>query len=485
MNLRRSGLGLACLVASAIAGCSGDKGDTGASGPTGPEGPAGEAGAPGTPGEPGANGEGGTPGTTPDGGTPATGDPAAAFATATKIKHVVVVFGENISFDHYFATYPKASNLAGETPFAGATTTPKANNLSTPLDTTAAFVAVTGVDLLGANPNFTAAGNGAGKANPFRLAPLQAATSDQGHSYMPEQQASDDGKMDLFPEFTGSAGPPPVGPDAPPASATKGAVMAYFDGNTVSALWNFAQNYAMNDNSWTTQFGPSTPGAINLISGQTNGFTQTSKDPSMMSTSHVTPDGNGGYTMIGDTDPLGDVCSSAADQNLMAGKNVGDLLNAKGITWGWFQGGFDLTVTNANGTTGCARETPQTVPNGQSVSTDYIPHHQPFQYYPSTANPTHARPSSVAAIGHSVEADGTTAEPANHQYDSHDFFDALKAGNFPAVSYLKAPGFQDGHAGYSNPVDEQNFIVQVVQAVQASGDWATTAIVINYDDSDG
>ena len=79
----------------------------------------------------------------------------------------------------------------------------------------------------------------------------------------------------------------------------------------------------------------------------------------------------------------------------------------------------------------------------------------------------------MAAIGHTLEADGVTKDPANHQYDSHDFFDALKAGNFPAVSYLKAPAYQDGHAGYSDPIDEQNFIVQVVTAVQASGDWAT------------
>ena len=128
------------------------------------------------------------------------------------------------------------------------------------------------------------------------------------------------------------------------------------------------------------------------------------------------------------------MCSTAADQNTIAGKNVGDLLNAQGVTWGWFQGGFDLTVTNPNGTTGLQpRSTPATVPAPRATSTDYIPHHAPFQYYASTANPTHARPSRVAAIGHTYETDGTTTEPANHQYDSHDFFDALQAGNFPAV----------------------------------------------------
>ena len=43
-------------------------------------------------------------------------DDGAAF-TATPIKHLVVIFQENISYDHYFGTYPNAMNLPGETPF--------------------------------------------------------------------------------------------------------------------------------------------------------------------------------------------------------------------------------------------------------------------------------------------------------------------------------------------------------------------------------
>jgi phospholipase C len=409
-------------------------------------------------------------------------DVAAEAPTATKIKHVVVIFDENISYDHYFATYPNAANPAGDPGFLASFGTPTGNGLSTPLDVTKAFAPLAGANLLGANPNAGNAANGAGAVNPFRLGPAQAATADQGHNYKPEQAADDNLKMDLFPASVGTAGPPP---GAPPAALTTGLVMGYYDGNTVMELWNLAQQYALNDNSWSTVFGPSTPGAINLISGQTNGFLGTNKDPSTMSANHVTPDGNGGWTLIGDTDPLNDMCSTASDQNTFAGKNVGDLLNAKGVSWGWFEGGFDLTRTNANMTTGCGRSTPQTVAGATSTSTDYIPHHQPFQYYPSTANPTHARPSSVSAVGRSVEADGVTPEPANHQYDSHDFFDALAAGNLPSVTYLKAPAFQDGHAGYSNPLDEQNWLTQVVTAIQATQEWQSTAIIIAYDDSDG
>jgi len=407
--------------------------------------------------------------------------PAANLPTKTPIKHLVVIFGENISFDHYFGTYPNAENRPGEPAFSAAPDTPTPNNLATPLDPTNGFEPLVGVDLLSENPNFTQVDNGADAANPIRLAPSHAATADMGHRYEPEQQAAHGGAMDLFPLHVGNGGPPP----ASLAALGRGLVMAYYDGNTVSAMWSYAQNFAMNDNSWSTTFGPSTPGAINLISGQTNGFERMDLD--LGTSESITPDGNGGYTLIGDPDPLGDSCSGG-EQVTLKGRNIGDLLNAKDISWGWFQGGFNLDVGNENGSTGCERWSPQTVPEASSSpdsSRDYRPHHAPFQYYRTTANPTHARPSSVTAIGSTFAKDGRTLDPANHHYDSRDFFDALKVGNFPAVSYLKAPAFQDGHAGYSNPLDEQSFIVQVVTAVQASSGWDSTAIILAYDDSDG
>jgi phospholipase C len=109
---------------------------------------------------------------------------------------------------------------------------------------------------------------------------------------------------------------------------------------------------------------------------------------------------------------------------------------------------------------------------------DYIPHHEPFQYYTSTQNLKHTRPTSPSTVG-------INGDPANHQYDTHDFFDAINAGNFPTVSYLKAPGYQDGHAGYSDPLDEQNFVVTVINFLQRRPEWESTAVVIAYDDSDG
>lgn len=371
---------------------------------------------------------------------------------ASPIEHLVVIFDENNAFDHYFGTYPVAANPPGEPRFVALPHTPHVHGLTPALRTH--------------NPNLDPA-NGAGATNPFRLDRTQAFTVDQSHAYIPEQEAYDGGKMDLFPKYTGRAQSGGAG-----AFGTRGLVMGYYDGNTVTALWRYAQRFAMNDNSFGDQYGPSTPGAIDLASGQTNGVTFVGGDAGK----YGVHDGQGGYTLIDDVDPAGDVCSRAGRQAKMSGRNIGDLLNQHDITWGWFQGGFDLTVTNPNGTTGCARTSTSPILNGNRH--DYVPHHDPFQYYAATANLAHHRPISVDLIG-------TSHDSANHQYDLHDFFDAARAGHLPAVSFLKPPEYQNGHASDSDPLDEQHFLVTVINFLQQLPEWAHTAVIIAYDDSDG
>lgn len=378
--------------------------------------------------------------------------------TATPIKHLVVIFNENRSFDHYFATYPNAANPTGSIPFVPKPHTPKVNNLAN-------------ANLLVNNPNTNPA-NGTGATNPFRLDRTQANTKSQNHAYTPEQQAYDNGKADLFPKYTGRGTSGGVG-----AFGTNGQVMGYFDGNTVTAFWNYAQNFAMSDNNYTDTYGPSTPGAIEVISGQTNGV------QNIVGTSSSVPDGQGGLTLIGDTDPAYDLCSSKTSTMLLTGKNIGDLLNAEHISWGSFMGGFNITLRNTNGTVGCARSTFSSTVGGTIV--DYIPHHAWFQYYKSTANPYHLRPSSTNAIGHTYAADGKTVDPANHGYDLEDFYAAVKAGNFPAVSYIKMPAYQDGHPGNSDPLDEQVGNVDLINFLQQQPEWGETAVIVTYDDSDG
>jgi phospholipase C len=360
------------------------------------------------------------------------GHSSPASSTTTPIKHLVVLFDENESFDHYFGTYPVAANKGEGPTFTAAPGTPTVNGLTS--------------ELLTANPN---------SAQPQRLTPQQAVTCSQNHGYTAEENAFDHGLMDKFVENTQSTNCTSTGAAKPP-----GLVMDYYDGNTVTALWNYAQNYAMSDNSYDTNFGPSTVGALNLVSGQTHG------------TNVPTASGVDNSTVIGDPDPALDDCGKGGVT--MSGKNVGDLLNAKDTTWGWFQGGFAPTGTDTTGKALCG-STHQNVAGG--TSSDYSAHHNPFEYYASTANPHHVAPSSDSMIGKS--------DRANHEYDLSSFWTAVDDRNMPAVSFLKAAQYQDAHPGNSDPIDEQHFVVDTINRLQKSPDWKDTAVVIAYDDSDG
>jgi len=372
----------------------------------------------------------------------------AASVTATPITHVVVMFQENVSFDHYFATYPNAANSDG-VPFHAAKGTPAVNGLSP--------------ELLTNNPN---------EDQPQRLTPSEALTCDQDHDYTPEQQAMDEGLMDQFVQDTG------VSTCSAPEYSAPGLVMDYYDGNTVTALWNYAQHFAMSDNNFDTEFGPSTPGALNLVSGQTGNGTSVNAQGTPEADSGVIGSQNPTTftgTVYSDSDPYYDNCSDHSGPTIkMSGQNVGDLLNAANISWGWFQGGFAPSARTSSGAPVCGHA--HTNIGGVSV-TDYVPHHNPFEYYASTANPDHLPPASLAEVGHNGQA--------NHEYDLNWFYKDLAAGHMPAVSFLKAPAYENGHPGYSDPIDEQHYLVKTINAIENSKFWAHTAIIITYDDSDG
>ena len=143
--------------------------------------------------------------------------------TATPIKHLVVIFQENISFDHYFATYPYAKNPHDdEHAFHASPNTPTVNNLHSS-------------GLLTNNTN---------EYQPFRFELSQAVTCDMNHDYTAEQSAMNGGLMDKFVKYTS-----PKHCTDPDCFKQ---VMGYYDGNTVTALWNYAQHFAMSDNFFYT-----------------------------------------------------------------------------------------------------------------------------------------------------------------------------------------------------------------------------------------
>ena len=337
--------------------------------------------------------------------------------TTTPIKHIVVIFDENNSFDHYFGTYPNAANPPGEPAFHPLPDTPTVNGFTDAL--------------INANPNAAA---------PFRLDRAQASTCDNDNHYTDEQKAYDGGLIDKVAELLSGTG----------AGCTPNLAMGYYDGNTVTALWNYAQRYAMSDNFFASTFGTTVMGHLNLLSGQTHGAV-----PAAVSGKVA----NG--SVIANVNPTLDDCSTGTVVT-MTGKNIGDLLNAEGVTWGWFYQDWK----------------PASISGGKAQCTGtYNPHYAPFQYYAATANPHHLPPGSVGSIG--------LTDQANHQYAISDFWNALANGNLPAVSFLKTGTTQTGHPADSTPLEEQTFLVNTINRLQESPYWENMAILITYDDSDG
>ncbi len=465
-------------------------------------------------------------------------------STTTPIKHVVVIFQENVSFDHYFGTYPHAANGDGQ-PFKAAKSTPAVDGLTPATDPSLPPSLQHSTNLLFSNPN---------ASQPLRLdssatgLPGNAGgqlTCDQDHNYSDEQQSFDGGAMDRFVQSVGTGGGNT--PFGTPCNANT--VMDYYDGNSVTAMWNYAQHYSMSDNSFETTFGPSAPGAINLVAGDT-GEVDTehlANKPSIATSTapnaDLTADGTGGYSLTSDAQPYWDDCSTR-DAVALKGTNIGDELNAAGLSWGWFEGGvrpstsyqealaatgkggqptrtfepdeFSTYFSNAANRPAhssnqnlCSSVHPVGVALGGTgqwgYKDDYIPHHEPFQYYASTANPHHLTVATTSgqdtlagleSIGKDTQSylGGVPQfNTPNHNYDTSDFSQLVEAINrhelpasaLPAVSFLKAPGYQDGHAAYSEPADEQTFITNEINTLMRSPDWKNTVVMVNYDDSDG
>ena len=266
-------------------------------------------------------------------------------STITPIQHVVVIFDENNSFDHYFATYPNALNPVGEPAFNPVPNTPLVNGL-TPA-------------LISNNPN---------SVKPYRLDRNMASTCDNDNHYADEQKAYDAGLLDKFPESTNAA---------VSATCPAGLVMGYYDGNTVTALWNYAQNFALSDNFFDTEFGTTVMGHLNVISGQTH-------TASVQTISGKVANG----AVIANVEAGFDDCVTTATGTpvQMTSKNIGDLLNTAGVSWGWFYADFPQSTNS------------QPIPFASCPST-YNSHYDPFQYYKTTSNIHHLPPTSPTVIG--------------------------------------------------------------------------------------
>jgi acid phosphatase len=161
---------------------------------------------------------------------------------------------------------------------------------------------------------------------------------------------------------------------------------------------------------------------------------------------------------------------------------IGDRLNAKGIDWAWYAGGWDNAVGNTTGrgyTNGpgptCAD------PNHDPRNSSYprCPdglfqyHHQPFNYY------TAFDPSTPAGA----------ANRQAHLQDEENFIAAAasssKSCDLKAVSFIKPVGAENEHPGYASEPNGSDHLVDLLQSIENSDCAKDTMVIVTYDEFGG
>ena len=355
---------------------------------------------------------------------------AASSNVLSRVGHIVVIYQENWSFDSLYGKFPGANGLANA---GNAVKQVDANSnayavLPQPLDTSAKPPA----------PDARFPAN-------LPVQPFDASqyvqpdqkTGDLVHRFYQEQLQIDSGKMDKFVAYSDAAG----------------LVMSYYDATSLPE-GQLAKQYVMADDFFHASFGGSFLNHFWLICACTPSFfnapgsavAKLGTDGSLISDGSVTPDGYAVNTTFTVNQPHPATAAAAALMPNQSLPTIGDRLNDKGLTWAWYAGGWNDALAG-------------------HADPLFQFHHQPFAYF-------------------TRYADGTDLKK-EHLKDEQDFLAAAKAGQLPAVSFVKPIGSQNEHPGYADEVHGQQHVADLVQAVQQGPNWKDTMIVITYDENGG
>lgn len=442
-----------------------------------------------------------------DGGVVDSSDPAFQTAQLQKeVKTVVVIYAENRGFDNIYGLFPGADGIPGVNPTAVGTYIPQtdrdaANTVLAKLPkvwggVTAAGQSVTipeGQTAAQDNVPFQIDANAAagGFQKTGTVVDQSVVTRDLYHRFFNNQMQINGGKNDKFAAYADAGG----------------LVMGYYDGSKM-AMWNLAKQYVLADNFFQGAFGgsflnhqylicacapvyPATgaavPSSVSVLNPGTNTLTQSATSPASAITgipkfvndSTLTPlnyAGDNQYygvnTMQPPYQPSGNKTAAGANPATadlgnkgtmypQTATTIGDLLDKKGVSWAWYAGAWNAATADASNAT-------------RSViyagTTQFQPHHQPFNYF-KEFDPT--QPASLAYRNQHLK-----------DFDASFLQDAA-AGTLPAVSFYKPQGNLNQHAGYANIADGDAHIAYVVAQLQKSPQWKNMVIVITYDENGG
>jgi acid phosphatase len=411
--------------------------------------------------------------------------PAVAMSTAhaqntgiNTIQNVVVIFAENRSFDNLYGEFPGANGLQNVT----AANSTQADRDGTVLKELPPVW--NGLTAKGVTPPVTQAQTDHLPNKPFAIdspkglnTKLGVVTHDLWHRFYQNQMQIDGGKNDRFVAYADSGA----------------LVMGHYDGSKLP-LWTIAKKYTLADNFFMGSFGGSFLNHFWLVCACTPYYQNADESPAKGLISAVeadkvtlTPapnspksamDGVPKFVRDGDLTPDffavntmqppyqpsknkpakgGD--SKYADPNApttlppQKEKTIGDLLSAKGVSWAWYSGAWQVALDGDRG---------KPVPNFQF-------HHQPFNYFANFAPGTTARAEHIRDGG----------------MNGVEFIKAIDAGKLPQVTFYKPQGNLNEHAGYAAVMAGDQHLADVVAHLEKSRQWPHMLVVVTYDENGG
>jgi acid phosphatase len=430
----------------------------------------------------------------------------AADSKLKSIRHIIVIYQENWSFDSLYGKFPGANGLARSSP-ASLNQTDRFD-LSLAGQSGMPFSLVSGTAVLTTPPQPLNAGAidtrfapGLNTLLPFdALDPSNSSlqpndtTGDLVHRYWHEQSQIDHGTMDWF--VTWSDNP--------------GLTMSYFDAtNMPEGL--LAQRYTMADNFFHAAFGgsflnhqflvaaaapvyPSAPASMQATLDYDGQLLVNATTGKIVHDGNITPIGGQSFTVLGATFDKNYAVNTIYSANLVPTfvnlatsaasllpslndsnpgdvvrpyiPTIGDRLNAAHVSWKWYSGGWD----NALASTASNPANNGVPANPAPVDPLFQWHHQPLAYYDNFAPWKKGVRNPVSAA---------------HLQDENNFFRDLKHDNLPAVIFIKALGPDNEHPGYAGLLQGQQHVADLVAAVKKSDYWEDSLIIVTYDEHGG
>ena len=401
--------------------------------------------------------------------------PAGQRAGLDRIEHVIVIYAENRSFDNLYGLFPGANGIANATPAQ-----------YTQLDHD-------GKALPHLPPVWKGATSAADPAFPADLAnrpyridappinlPLSVKTRDLIHAFYRNQEQIDGGRNDRFAE----------------ASDAGALVMGHYDGSQLP-MWKWAQEYTLADNFFMGAFGGSylnhvwmicacTPVDRNapanlraklddrgwLARAPASPASVLQGPPQFVQSGLLTPDGYSVNTTQPPYQPSIVPPAAGGDPRLtdpakytlppQTLTTIGDTLSAKGVSWAWYSGAWDAAIQDG-------MQPPQAkrvvINYREPGGRNFITHHQPFNYFARFAPGTRDR--------------------AEHLKDESDFVAGIERGALPQVVFYKPQGSLNEHPGYADVQSGDEHIANLIAKIKASPLWASTAIIVTYDENGG